>query len=252
MTADLPPLLTASWNDVPGVTAFTTTRTPELPASPDYGDFNLATHVGDAPDRVAARRARLRVAARLPQQPAWLEQVHGKEIVHADTVGAPVPADGSWTATPGVVCAVLTADCLPVVIADRHGQRVAAVHVGWRGLAAGVLEAALQPFCAAGIAPADCRAWFGPAISAAAYEVDARVRDAFAFMGAAGRHCFTPTRPGHWACDLYQLARERLAALGLGAITGGEWCTFGEPRFYSYRRTRRCGRHATVIFIEGS
>ncbi|MEE4186642.1 MAG: peptidoglycan editing factor PgeF [Gammaproteobacteria bacterium] len=252
MTQPLPAWQQADWQDVANVTAGFTTRTPGAVAgaAADYGDSNLALHVGDDAESVRRNRSRLIESAGLPAAPRWLEQVHGIAVLHADSISGGEQGDAAWTATPGVVCAVLTADCLPVVFAERRGRMVAVAHAGWRGLAAGVLEAALQPFRAAGISATDIRAWLGPAISAAVYEIDAPVRNAVLQSTPGGVACFKPGRPGHWYCDLYALARVRLRAAGVATVSGGEHCTFRDGRFYSYRRSPRCGRQATFAFIQ--
>jgi YfiH family protein len=156
-----------------------------------YATLNLATHVGDAPDRVAENRARLRANAALPAEPVWLEQVHGATVLDLDR-DALAPADGAVTARAGVVCAVLTADCLPVIFADRAGSRVGVAHAGWRGLLNGVLPAAVRALRAP---PSEIVAWLGPAISAAAYEVGAEVRDAHLARDPGAERCFAPNRP---------------------------------------------------------
>jgi YfiH family protein len=229
-----------------------TTRTPRAVAgaAADYGDNNLALHVGDDADHVRRNRSRLITAAGLPAAPRWLEQVHGTGVLHADAMTGGERGDAAWTATPGVVCAILTADCLPVVFAERRGRMVAVAHAGWRGLAAGILEATLQPFRAAGVDGADIRVWLGPAISGAVYEIDAPVRDALLQTTPAGVACFRPSRPGHWYCDLYGLARARLRAAGVAEVSGGELCTLRDSRFYSFRRSPRCGRQATIAYIQ--
>lgn len=213
------------------------------------------TRVDLLPDWPAAERVRARVttdvnAVCLPSAPRWLTQVHGPLVVNADDAGADTEADGAWTATPGVVCAVRTADCLPVLFSDAQGQFVAAAHAGWRGLCSGVLDIAVQRFLELDVAPATICAWLGPAISAAAYEVDAPVRDAFLRRTPDCAAAFTPSRPGHWQFDLYRAARDILAAQGVVAVSGGGLCTFGDERLPSYRRNPECGRLATLIWIE--
>jgi YfiH family protein len=220
-----------------------------------YESLNLATHVGDDPGQVNQNRRRLEAALDLPQAPRWIEQVHSPVVVCAEDIDADghgdvtVTADGAWTDRPGVVCAVLTADCLPVLLCDAAGTRVAAVHAGWRGLAAGILGNALDVFTGAGIAAGQIRVWFGPAIGRAAYEVDAAVRDAVLELEPACRGSFMASRPGHWHFSLYAAARAILGAQGVTAISGGALCTFSEQRFYSYRRDNVCGRQASLIWI---
>jgi YfiH family protein len=182
----------------------------------------------------------------LPDEPSWLEQVHGTRLVDLDEE-APGRADGAVTSIPERVCAVLTADCLPVLLASRDGTRVGAAHAGWRGLLAGVLPAAIARM---GRAPETLLAWLGPAIGPASYEVGADVYDAYVAADArAGRH-FTAGRPGHWHADLYGLARDSLTSAGLTAIYGGGYCTYASAeRFFSHRREAPCGRMATLIWL---
>jgi hypothetical protein len=212
-----------------------------------YGSLNLATHVGDDASRVAANRARLRRALGLPAEPVWLEQVHGARVLDLDRE-AVVAADGAVTTRPGVVCVVLTADCLPVLLCDRAGRRVGVAHAGWRGLQAGVLPAAVR---ALGADPADLIAWLGPAIGPAAYEVGGEVRDAFLALAPAAQARFVPNARGRWQADLYGLARDSLSSAGVRAVHGGGCCTFTEAgRFFSHRREAPCGRMATLIWLD--
>ena len=207
------------------------------------------------PDWPASGRAHAVVtdnpaSLRLPSTPRWLTQVHGPLVVNADEALPDTEADAAWTATPGVVCAVRTADCLPALFTDRGGRFVAAAHAGWRGLCSGVLDLTVQRFLELDVAPDDIRVWFGPAISAVAYEVDTPVRDAFLQRTPDCAAAFNATRPGHWQFDLYAAAREVLAAQGVTDVEGGEFCTFSDERFPSYRRDPDCGRLASLIWIE--
>ena len=211
--------------------------------------LNLADHVGDDPTAVQLNRERLAEALRLPSAPRWLNQVHGTEIVDADDGIDPVRADAAWTQTLGTVCAVLTADCLPVLLTDRAGSQVAAVHAGWRGMCEGIIERSVARFVSAGTAPRDILAWLGPAISSSNYEVDAPVRDAFVNRDAAFATSFALSRPGHWQFDLYATATRILASLGVARISGGDHCTYADQRLFSYRRDRDCGRQATLIWL---
>ena len=209
-----------------------------------FEGLNLGDHVGDDPAAVAQNRARL--SAALGCQPAWLSQVHGIAVAEADPAVVP-EADASWTAAPGIACAVMTADCLPVLFCDRAGTRVAAAHAGWRGLAQGVLEATLERLAV----PADqVLVWLGPAIGPAVFEVGPEVREAFVRQHAEAAGAFRPSaRPGHLLADIYALARIRLAARGVTAVHGGGGCTVTDPRFYSYRRAARTGRFASLIWL---
>lgn len=215
-----------------------------------FASFNLARHVGDSPARVEENRARLQAAlGPLPPRLGWLEQVHGTRVVsHPGRFDTPPRADAAWTDRPGEACVVLTADCLPVLFCDQAGTRVAAAHAGWRGLAAGVLEATLAQFPDV----THVLAWLGPAIGPEAFEVGPEVREAFVAeeISACGAFRPSPSRPGHFLADLYQLARQRLEAAGVAAVHGGGRCTFSEPdRFYSYRRDGVTGRMASLVFL---
>lgn len=241
-----PGILRPHWDVPANVRALLTTRDGGHSHAP-WASFNLATHVGDDPRCVAANRARLR--AWLPAEPLWLEQVHGVAVADADhDYGVPV-ADACIASTAQRVCAVLTADCLPVLLCDHAGTRVAAAHAGWRGLAAGVLEATIARL---GVAPAQLRAWLGPAIGMAAFEVGDEVRAAFVAHDAGAAAAFVPgVQPGKWHADLFALARHRLALAGVGAVSGGGQCTVSQPaQFYSYRRDGQSGRFATLIWLE--
>jgi len=171
---------------------------------PPYDALNLAEHVGDDAAAVAANREQLEQALRLPASPAWLQQVHGVQVVDAARVTAPVAADAAYTLEPGVICAVLTADCLPVLLCDRGGRAVAAAHAGWRGLAAGVIE---QAIAAMPVPGSELMAWLGPAIGAEAYVVGEEVRETFMTHDPAAESAFRPAAGGGWHADLYRLAR---------------------------------------------
>ncbi len=238
----------ADWPAPARVRSLLTTRSGGFSCGP-WAGFNLASHVGDDPAAVAANRERL--AALLPSAPCWLEQVHGVEVV--EWSAAPVPgavpprADAAFTRVPGVVCAVLTADCLPLLLCDDAGSVVAAVHAGWRGLCASVIE---RTVAAMGCAPDGLHAYLGPAIGAASFEVGDEVRAAFLAVDPAASAAFVPLVPGKWLADLAALARQRLAALGVLSISGGEQCTLRDAqRFYSYRRDGVCGRMASLVWL---
>lgn len=240
-------VIVADWPAPPHVHVVSTTRRGGVSAGP-YASLNLATHVGDDAACVAENRRRLATLLALPAEPRWLEQVHGCTVVDAahDQSTASPCADASFTATPGVVCAVLTADCLPIVLCDRAGQQVAVAHAGWRGLVAGVVE---QTVTALSAPPPQLLAWLGPAIGPAAFEVGDEVRRAFMAVDGAAAHAFLPSRAGHWFADLYTLARQRLARMGVTDVYGGGWCTSSTPQqFFSYRRDQRCGRMATLAW----
>jgi hypothetical protein len=232
------PLAEVGWQAPPGVRALITMRAGGVSAAPRDA-LNLATHVGDAPEAVRENRRRLHVAAGLPAEPRWLRQVHGIAVADLDAQaqGGEPEADAAVTTRPGTVCAVLTADCLPVLFAAADGSAVAVAHAGWRGLAAGVLDsavAALRTRIAPGVA---LRCWIGPAISVRHFEVQGDVRMAFLDADPASAAAFTPGRAGHWQCDLPRLARQRLARLGITDVGDSACCTYAEEaRFFSHRR----------------
>jgi YfiH family protein len=209
---------------------------------------NLAGHVGDDEVTVATNRAALR--RHLPDEPLWLNQVHGIRCVRAEVAVAGIEADAVTTRSPGKVCAVLTADCLPVLMCDEAGGVVAAAHAGWRGLAAGVLESTVAEMAVPG---KQLLAWLGPAIGPSAFEVGDEVVAAFTAGDAGAMAAFKAKPNGKWHCDLYALARRRLMALGLTRIFGGGLCTYSDgARFYSYRRdghSNDSGRMASLIWI---
>jgi len=243
-------LIRPDWPAPSRVRAVATTRTGGISTGP-YASLNLGDHVGDDPAAVAGNRRRLADALGLPATPHWLRQVHGTGVVHA-SAGANAPrADASIASASGAVCVVLTADCLPVLFCDEAGRHVAAAHAGWRGLAAGVLEASITALDAAGAAPQSLFAWIGPAIGAAAYEVGDDVRSALLAADPRAGARFAANPRGRWQLDLAGLARDRLASAGVTRVSGGTLCTHAEPaRFFSHRRDVTCGRQATLIWLE--
>jgi YfiH family protein len=235
------------WPAPERVRAVSTTRHGGT-SRPPYDALNLAEHVGDEAGAVAANREQLRLAMQLPAMPAWLQQVHGVRVVNAHGVTAPVAADAAYTLEPGVVCAVLTADCLPVLLCDCGGRAVAAMHAGWRGLAAGVIE---QTVAVMPVMGDELMAWLGPAISAEAYVVGEEVRDTFVNHDPAAATAFRPAGDGGWHADLYRLARQRLNSQGVTEVHGGGFCTWQDSaRFYSYRRDGVTGRMASLIWLQ--
>jgi len=237
--------IAADWPAPAAVRAGVTTRQGGVSQGPYHG-FNLADHVGDDPVAVAENRAQLRRMLQLPAEPDWLKQVHG---IGVSTLPAPgATADASVSRQPGQVCAVLTADCLPVLLCDRRGVTVAAAHAGWRGLATGVIR---ETVLAMGQEPAGLLAWLGPAIGPEAFEVGDDVRQAFLAENAGYASAFVAgAMPGKWLLDLYAAARRQLAVLGVTQVFGGGFCTYRDvQRFYSYRRDRQTGRMASLIWI---
>ena len=233
------------WDAPATVHALATTRAGGV-SRPPYDGFNLATHVGDDPRCVAANRLALR--RRLPAEPLWLDQVHGTRVLDAEQAGEHLPADACVARSAGQVCAVLSADCLPVLFCAVEGTAVAAAHAGWRGLAAGVLE---QTVAAMAVAPEQVMAWFGPAISQSAFQVGAEVREVFCAHDPRAASAFVAQGQDKWLCDLTALARQRLAAVGVCRVFGGGLCTVADAqRFYSYRRDGVTGRMAALIWLE--
>ena len=246
-----PRWLTPDWPAHPRVRALSTWRTGGVSSAP-YASLNLGGHVDDAAGAVAQNRARLRAAAALGTEPAWLSQVHGVAVCDLDAgatstgAGACV-ADAAVTATAGPICAILTADCLPVLLAAAAGDRVGAAHAGWRGLAAGVIEATVA---ALDCAPPGLMAWLGPAIGPAHFEIGAEVRDALLAADPGAAAAFVPNARGRYMADLFTLARRRLRRAGVERIYGGGECTFAQAgRYFSHRRDGRTGRQASLIWL---
>jgi len=208
-----------------------------------YASLNLGTHVGDDPAAVRQNRGILKDALRLPAEPLWLEQVHGNEVLgeHGDCADARVVCSGQ-------VAVVMTADCLPVLFTDLAGTQVAAAHAGWRGLEAGILENTVLTMQAE---PPEIMAWLGPAIGPDAFEVGDEVHEAFVQHDTNAANAFRPSLAGRWLADIYLLARQRLASIGVRQVYGGGLCTYSdEERFFSFRRDRETGRMASLIWIE--
>lgn len=235
------------WPAPKRVRAVATTREGGVSRGP-YASLNLGSGVGDDPEAVDSNRALLARRLSLPIAPLWLTQVHGKRVVNARNAITLVHADASISDVTGIVCSVTTADCLPVLLCDRQGTCVAAAHAGWRGLAAGILEATVQSMTR----PAEqLLAWLGPAIGPQSYEVGDEVRQIFIRQNAADRLAFTPSANHRWLADLYQLARNRLGLMGVARIYGGDFCTYSDTRrFFSYRRDGATGRMASLIWID--
>jgi YfiH family protein len=242
-----PAWVVPAWQTPPGVCAAVSTRQgPGVSVAP-YGCFNLGARSGDAPSAVGANRAALQAALGLPQAPQWLEQVHGADVVVVQRAVANEPrADAAVTRERGQPLVILTADCLPVVLAANDGSAIGAAHAGWRGLATGVLETTVRALRLPG---ERLLAWLGPCIGAASYEVGEEVRAAFMVADAGAEAAFIATRPGHWRCDLERLARRRLHALGIAAVHGGGFDTCADERFYSWRRDGiASGRFASLLW----
>lgn len=235
--------ITPDWPAPNNVHAATTLRTGGVSVGA-FNSLNVALHVGDNVDWVLQNRAIVKNMLDLPDDPAWLEQIHSAQVVDAANMGLLKRADASYTDKPGVVCAVMTADCLPVLVCASDGSRVAAIHAGWRGLLAGIISNTL-----AAMVLDNVLVWLGPAIGPNCFEVGDDVRDAFLQKNADFAFAFKAQGSGKWLADIYQLARIDLAALGINKIYGGAFCTFtGQDRFYSYRRDKETGRMATLIW----
>ena len=239
-------LIVPEWPLPPGVAACSSTRIGGISSGP-YASLNLGAHCGDNLDDVEENRRRLFADARMPSAPVWLEQVHGEAVLRLrDEPYASKRADASWCDTPGLVCAVMTADCLPVLFCNQAGSEVAAAHAGWRGLCGGVLEQTVAHFKDR---PENIMAWLGPAIGPQVFEVGNDVRDAFIAKDNSAERAFRPVGEKYFA-DIYQLARQRLNNAGVTKIYGGDRCTFTEKRdFFSYRRDRITGRMASFIWL---
>jgi YfiH family protein len=253
--------ITPHWPAPKRIHAVSSTRQLPGNSQPPFEHCNLAAHVGDQPAALASNRAALGVRWQLPSEPRWLHQVHGKAVLMASAgdraSGEPPTADASVSRDAGVVLAILTADCLPILLCAQNGNEVAAIHAGWRGLAVGVIEATVTMMQTP---PARLLAWLGPAIGPKAFVVGDEVRLAMMAMDVAAEAAFTKMDDRHddphgsapkWLCDLYLLARQRLARVGVDAVYGGGFCTYSDAdRFYSYRRQTPTGRMASLIWMD--
>ena len=253
-------VIEATWPAPANVRAFTTLRSGPGVSPAPFDRFNVGLRSGDDPANALENRRILRRELGLSGEPFWLDQVHGTAVARpgtdslsaaperqSDPVLAP-QADASVTPDAGVVLAILTADCLPVLFCNADGTEVAAAHAGWGGLSAGMLEATVRAMSS----PASSlMAWLGPAAGPQAYEIGEDVRDAFVSRDPDAASAFVPTRPGHWRVDLFALARQRLASIGVHQVYGGGICTISDPkRFYSYRRDGRTGRMASLVWMQ--
>lgn len=271
--------ITPDWPAPSNVRAAATLRTGGV-SQGEFSSLNLGSHVNDDPAAVAENRRLLRAALKLPAEPIWLNQVHGIKVVDvslgsasaarsgsavdanassvaagdralnnpASAEGAAPTADASVARGAGAVCVVMTADCLPVLFCDRDGTRVGAAHAGWRGLASGVLGATIK---ALDVPPSQLMAWLGPAIEQDAFEVGEEVREAFLKLTADNASAFKANARGRWQADLYQLARNELARLGVTDVHGGGFeCFADSERFFSYRRASRTGRMGALVWLE--
>ncbi len=235
--------LKPDWPAPENVFAATTLRSSGYSAG-SFQSLNPAMHVGDNPELVLKNRQRITDMLDLPNAPVWLNQVHGKTVVDATLVNTLVEADASYSHEPGVVCTVLTADCLPILLCSRDGRSVAAVHAGWRGLLAGVIAETVKA-----MKTLDLLVWLGPAIGPDAFEVGDDVRTAFVESNERYADAFREAEKGKWLADIYCLAHINLALVGIDSIYGGQFCTVNESeRFYSFRRDKETGRMASLIW----
>lgn len=236
-----------NWPAPATVKAYTTTRQGGVSGAP-FNNFNLGDHVGDDDNAVAQNRLLLRNTLQLLAEPKWLKQIHSTQVILAEQITADTQADAAYTRQAKVVCAILTADCLPMLICDRAGTIVAAVHAGWRGLASGIIEQTIQTLQTP---PADLLIWLGPAIGADVYEVGAEVRAQFITADPLAEQAFKANANQRWLANMYLLATLRLKHCGVTAIYGGDYCTYSDPeRFFSYRRDGQTGRIASLIWLD--
>lgn len=248
MTLRVTDCIVPQWSAGPGVQALVTTRAGGVSEGP-YASLNLGLATGDIPEAVEQNRRR--VTALLPGEPRWLKQVHGARVLDATFNEIRPEADACVARTAGTVCAILVADCLPVLFCDRRGSVVAAAHAGWRGLVSGVLGNTVAAMCASGVAPADIIAYIGPGIGPTAFEVGEDVRAAFLGRDPGATAAFSVHRDGKWLADLPQLAWRALARCGVHEVYGGDLCTYSDrARFFSYRRDRVTGRMAALVWRE--
>lgn len=240
--------ITPDWPSPPQVKAFTTCRDGGA-SQAAFSSLNLAGHVGDNEQVVAKNRSTLSYQSSLPADPIWLEQVHGTKVVELDQLedSRLVQADGSIARSHELICAVMTADCLPILLCKEDGSVVAAVHAGWRGLVAGIVESAVKQLAE----PEKIIAWLGPAIGPSHFEVGAEVKDAFVDKNRVMHQCFQQVDSQHYLADLYALARIVLLKCGVKRIYGGEYCTYNQAdQFFSYRREPITGRMASLIWLQ--
>jgi YfiH family protein len=243
-----PDWIVPDWPAPPHVRAVVTTRSGGVSTGP-YASFNLGQSTGDEVGAVSANRERLR--ALLPEEPRWLKQVHGARVLRAQDIADHPEADASVSDTRGVVCAILVADCLPMLFTDRHGTFVAAAHAGWRGLAEGVIDNTVRMITRHASTARDLLAYIGPGIGPSAFEVGDDVYDAFTSRDGGSSFAFQRTAVGKWLADLPALARLALARCGVEQVYGGDLCTYSDPaRFYSYRRDKVTGRMGAFVWLE--
>jgi purine-nucleoside/S-methyl-5'-thioadenosine phosphorylase / adenosine deaminase len=244
MTSD--DLIIPNWPAPNNIKAISTTRQGGFSQHP-YKQLNLGSHVGDAPHLVSQNREYIIQSANLPEEPRWLEQVHGTTIIDSQYWQQNIKADAIFSQHTGHVCTVMTADCLPILLCNNQGDTIAAIHAGWRGLAAGIIEKTLQTFSCE---PSEIMAWLGPAIGPSQFEVGLEVYELFAANNLIAREAFKIKDPQHYLADITLLARQRLEKNNVPKVFGGDYCTVSEKeRFFSYRRDGITGRMASMIWI---
>ena len=240
-------LIKPEWTVPRHIQAFTTTRNGGT-SEPPYHSLNLGDHVADNPENVATNRQLVTMQAHLPESPRWLRQVHGTRVINSKDWSLNYEADAIISQQQNHVCTVLTADCLPVLLTDKAGTEIAAIHAGWRGLAGGIIENTVQQMKASSSSLA---AWLGPAIGPQQFEVGIDVYNAFVGHDSMASQAFQAVDEEHFLADIYLLARLRLADLGIDSVYGGHWCTVSQAGdFFSYRRDGETGRMATMIWID--
>lgn len=243
--------ITPNWPAPKTIKAYSTTRKGGF-SEGIYASLNLGLHVDDDLDTVKRNRSLLQTELHLPTEPVWINQVHGIYVLQADQTSSlsDKTADASYTRQSNIVCTVLTADCLPILLCDHNASCVAAIHAGWRGLAAGVIEQTIKTMHIPG---SELLAWLGPAIGPEAFEVGDEVKQQFCAVDPAAECTFKPSKNNRWLADIYSLAKQRLVQCGVTAVYGGEYCTYSDTeRFFSYRRDGKTGRMASMIWIENS
>lgn len=233
-----------SWPAPNCIHAYTTTRCNGYSQAP-YAGFNLADHVGDSPAAIQQNREQLKTELQLPNEPRWMQQIHSNIVISHDLPTTATPADAAYTHNTNVVCTVLTADCLPILLCNKQGTKVAAIHAGWRSLAGNIIENAINA-----IGDNNLLVWLGPAIGPSAFEVGSDVYQAFTHGDLPAKQAFAKTDNNKWLADIYLLATQKLNKLGIYDIYGGDFCTYtDQQRFYSYRRDGLTGRMASLIWI---
>ncbi len=238
--------ITPDWPAPSNIRAITTTRNGGFSHRP-YDSMNISSYVGDDPKAVQKNREYLQSTLNTPSQPQWLEQVHGTLAVNAAHITEPVKADACYSNEKNIVCTIQTADCLPVLLCNKTGTTVAAIHAGWRGLADGIIEETIKAMACRGN---ELIAWLGPAIGPKAFESGDDVRNAFIAHDEQAKTAFIRQANGLWLADIYKLAQQRLAGQGVTACYGGNFCTYHDKeRFYSFRRDQTTGRMATLIWL---